>query len=257
MVLDPSPCPRTAYPLVAVNVGNKHPQVRAFPTAGRDRCRSRCGIWCATAAPRRWRAWFSLDSRCRPAGGGGSPASDPARHDAAARVAPAGPAGRPDHALVRRRPALGGRSGAAGHGGHRPAAGRRGRQSAAPRGGPGGAGGRGDGDYRRSGGRRRFVPGRCDPAGNRHVRPGHCTPSPTCCRWWNIEELSSPPPPLGRSTVAALKPGLFWGAVGAIRQLLEVLPGGSAGPPDVFLTGDGTGPIVARLLAPPPATCLT
>ena len=52
---------------------------------------------------------------------------------------------------------------------------------------------------------------------------------------------------LGQSTVAALQSGLFWGAVGAIRQLLEVLPGPSAGPPDVFLTG-GAGPLVAGLL---------
>jgi type III pantothenate kinase len=63
----------------------------------------------------------------------------------------------------------------------------------------------------------------------------------------DVRELSSPPPPLGTSTVAALQSGLFWGAVGAIRQLLEILPGRPAAPPDVFLTG-GAGPVVASLL---------
>ena len=63
----------------------------------------------------------------------------------------------------------------------------------------------------------------------------------------NVRELSTPPPALGTSTVAALRSGLFWGAVGAIRQLLEILPGTSAGPSDVLLTG-GAGPTVAGLL---------
>jgi type III pantothenate kinase len=63
----------------------------------------------------------------------------------------------------------------------------------------------------------------------------------------DVRELDSPPPPLGTSTAAALQSGLFWGAVGAIRQLLEILPGDSAGPPEVFLTG-GAGPMVAGLL---------
>ncbi len=63
----------------------------------------------------------------------------------------------------------------------------------------------------------------------------------------DVGELSSPPPALGTSTVAALQSGLFWGAVGAIRQLLEILPDRSAVPPDVFLTG-GAGPAVASLL---------
>ena len=63
----------------------------------------------------------------------------------------------------------------------------------------------------------------------------------------DVQGLSTPPPPLGTSTVAALRSGLFWGTVGAIRQLLEILPDRSAGPSDVFLTG-GAGPAVAGLL---------
>jgi pantothenate kinase type III len=39
----------------------------------------------------------------------------------------------------------------------------------------------------------------------------------------NISNLSSPPPALGTSTESAMRAGLFWGAVGAIRQLIEQL----------------------------------
>ncbi|MBN2476287.1 MAG: type III pantothenate kinase [Pirellulales bacterium] len=60
-----------------------------------------------------------------------------------------------------------------------------------------------------------------------------------------MAELSSPPPALGAATVPAMRSGLFWGAVGAIRQLIEQLSGG--GNPQVFLTG-GAGPTVAEML---------
>ena len=60
-------------------------------------------------------------------------------------------------------------------------------------------------------------------------------------------ELESPPPPLGTSTVPAMQSGLFWGAVGGIRQLVERLAAEVTGPPEVFLTG-GAGPAVADLL---------
>jgi type III pantothenate kinase len=60
--------------------------------------------------------------------------------------------------------------------------------------------------------------------------------------------LESPPPALGDSTESAMKSGLFWGAVGAIRQLIERLREiASEGEPHVFLTG-GAGPAVAELL---------
>jgi type III pantothenate kinase len=59
-----------------------------------------------------------------------------------------------------------------------------------------------------------------------------------------MAELTEPPPALGTDTAAAMRAGLFWGAVGAVRELVEQLAGGDA---DVFLTG-GAGPAVAKLL---------
>lgn len=47
------------------------------------------------------------------------------------------------------------------------------------------------------------------------------------------------PPPLGKSTVAAIRAGLFWGAVGATSELVDRLSAGLAGEPDVLVTGGG------------------
>lgn len=60
-----------------------------------------------------------------------------------------------------------------------------------------------------------------------------------------MSELSTPPPALGTVTVEAMRSGLFWGAVGAIRQLIDRLAGDDD--PEVFLSG-GAGPAVAELL---------
>lgn len=62
-----------------------------------------------------------------------------------------------------------------------------------------------------------------------------------------MSELITPPPALGESTVPAMRSGLFWGAVGGIRQLIELLGDQTTGQPDVFLSG-GAGPAVAELL---------
>jgi type III pantothenate kinase len=75
-------------------------------------------------------------------------------------------------------------------------------------------------------------------------------------------EFSAPPPALGTSTDSAIRSGLFWGATGAIRELIEQL---SSVPllrqkqcnedqipalgPQIFLTG-GTAPAIAALLGP-------
>jgi len=63
----------------------------------------------------------------------------------------------------------------------------------------------------------------------------------------DLSELAGPPPAVGTSTVAAMQSGLFWGAVGAVRQLIGELTKDLPGRPDVFLTG-GAGPAVAKLL---------
>jgi type III pantothenate kinase len=60
----------------------------------------------------------------------------------------------------------------------------------------------------------------------------------------DMAELTDPPPALGTDTAGAMRAGLFWGAVGAVRELVEQLAGGDA---EVFLTG-GAGPAVANLL---------
>jgi type III pantothenate kinase len=62
-------------------------------------------------------------------------------------------------------------------------------------------------------------------------------------------DLHEPPPVLGTSTEEALRSGLFWGAVGAIRQLIEELGRQAGAEPQVFLTG-GAGVTVAKLLGP-------
>jgi type III pantothenate kinase len=64
----------------------------------------------------------------------------------------------------------------------------------------------------------------------------------------DISEFSNPPLALGTSTEAAMRSGLFWGAVGSIRQLIDELGRDAGEPPQVFLTG-GAGATVAQLLA--------
>jgi type III pantothenate kinase len=65
----------------------------------------------------------------------------------------------------------------------------------------------------------------------------------------DVSELSEPPPALGTATEAAMQSGLFWGTVGAIRQLIEQLGREAGDHPQVFLTG-GAGAAVAELLGP-------
>ena len=65
----------------------------------------------------------------------------------------------------------------------------------------------------------------------------------------DVSDLAEPPPALGTSTEEAMQSGLFWGTVGAIRQLIEQLSCKSETSPQVFLTG-GAAAAVAALLAP-------
>ena len=63
-----------------------------------------------------------------------------------------------------------------------------------------------------------------------------------------MEQLDQPPEALGTETVSAIRSGLYWGAVGAVRELIARLS-----PPGervrVVLTG-GAAPAVAQLLDP-------
>jgi type III pantothenate kinase len=63
--------------------------------------------------------------------------------------------------------------------------------------------------------------------------------------WIDAAELRKPPAALGTGTEPAMRSGLYWGAVGGVRQLIEQLAPGEQ--PQVFLTG-GAGPAVARRL---------
>ena len=89
----------------------------------------------------------------------------------------------------------------------------------------------------------------------------------------DVSDLAAPPPALGAATVPAMESGLFWGAVGAIRQLIEQYQAATGGravnwsgsstatptehstatptqnSPEVFLTG-GAGVAVAELIGP-------
>jgi type III pantothenate kinase len=61
----------------------------------------------------------------------------------------------------------------------------------------------------------------------------------------DTRDIADPPPPLGTSTEPALRSGLYWGAVGAIRELVGRLGAQVSGKPEVFLTG-GAAPTVAK-----------
>lgn len=68
-----------------------------------------------------------------------------------------------------------------------------------------------------------------------------------------LEELEASPDAVGKNTADAIEAGLFWGAVGAVRELIARQSDRLTRPPQVLLTG-GAAPSVARLLAGPDYT---
>ena len=60
----------------------------------------------------------------------------------------------------------------------------------------------------------------------------------------DMQALSAPPPELGTATVEALSSGLYWGAIGAVRELIARLAALAPAAPRVLLTG-GAAPSVA------------
>jgi type III pantothenate kinase len=62
-----------------------------------------------------------------------------------------------------------------------------------------------------------------------------------------LEFLDQPPVPLGTSTIAAIESGIYWGAIGAIRELVLQLSAPFQIRPDLFITG-GASRQVADLL---------
>jgi type III pantothenate kinase len=62
-----------------------------------------------------------------------------------------------------------------------------------------------------------------------------------------LVELTEPPVALGKSTIEAIRSGLYWGALGGVRELVaQLLPDVDA--PQIYLTG-GAGPLFAGVLA--------
>jgi type III pantothenate kinase len=64
----------------------------------------------------------------------------------------------------------------------------------------------------------------------------------------DLDHLEKPPAAVGKSTVRAIEAGLYWGAVGSVRELIAQMTSELTAAPDVFLTG-GASPHVAELLA--------
>lgn len=62
-----------------------------------------------------------------------------------------------------------------------------------------------------------------------------------------VDHWQRPPLPVGRSTVPAIESGLFWGTVGAVRELIQQFSTGFAEPPIVVITG-GSSALVAAVL---------
>jgi type III pantothenate kinase len=63
-----------------------------------------------------------------------------------------------------------------------------------------------------------------------------------------LDHLEKPPAAVGKSTVRAIEAGLYWGAVGSVRELIAQMTSALTAAPDVFLTG-GASAHVAELLA--------
>jgi type III pantothenate kinase len=52
-----------------------------------------------------------------------------------------------------------------------------------------------------------------------------------------LEPQAEPPPAVGKNTDAAIRSGLFWGAVGAVRELISGITREQKPAPQVFITG--------------------
>ncbi len=62
-----------------------------------------------------------------------------------------------------------------------------------------------------------------------------------------MDHLEHPPAVVGKSTIPAIEAGLYWGAVGAVRELVSQMSKSLSLEPEVFITG-GASVHVAKLL---------
>ncbi|MBL8826650.1 MAG: type III pantothenate kinase [Planctomycetaceae bacterium] len=65
----------------------------------------------------------------------------------------------------------------------------------------------------------------------------------------DMHALDEPPPALGTNTIEAMTSGIYWGAIGGVRHLIELIVRDCASRPQVFLSG-GAAPRVAKLIDP-------
>ncbi|HJT32259.1 MAG TPA: type III pantothenate kinase [Pirellulales bacterium] len=65
----------------------------------------------------------------------------------------------------------------------------------------------------------------------------------------DMTTLAEPPPALGTATVEAMTSGIYWGAIGGVRHLIELLEAHVGSPAQIFLTG-GAAAAVAKLVSP-------
>jgi type III pantothenate kinase len=63
-----------------------------------------------------------------------------------------------------------------------------------------------------------------------------------------IDKMHEPPAPIGKATQPAIESGLFWGAVGALRELIRRYSEEMTPTPEVFISG-GTSRLIADVLA--------
>ena len=65
----------------------------------------------------------------------------------------------------------------------------------------------------------------------------------------DMTTLAEPPPALGTATVEAMQSGIYWGAIGGVRHLIELFAIHIQAQPQIFLTG-GAAAAVAGLVSP-------
>jgi type III pantothenate kinase len=69
----------------------------------------------------------------------------------------------------------------------------------------------------------------------------------------SLDPAGAPPSPLGKSTKGAIEAGLYWGAVGAIGELVARLSVMQPTAPDLFVTGGASEAVMAALREKGPA----
>jgi type III pantothenate kinase len=52
-----------------------------------------------------------------------------------------------------------------------------------------------------------------------------------------LEHKETPPSPLGKTTKSCIEAGLYWGAVGAVGELVAQLSSNLSAQPEIFITG--------------------